>query len=168
MFEAEADGLRELQSAHAIRVPEVVDCGVRDGRAFLAIERFEFDRPTTSTERKLGEQLAALHRHTERRFGWFRDNTIGLTPQINDWSNDWLEFYRRHQMAPEVWYRTYGENWVVVQSSLQDWVSCFKVTSLKRHCCTAIYGAVTGEVSAASRYCTILPCTTAIASQTSP
>ena len=94
MFEAEADGLRELKAAHAIRVPEVLDCGVDNGESFLAIERFAFDRPTVDTEQCLGEQLAALHRHNETRFGWYRDNTIGLTRQRNDWSDDWVEFFR--------------------------------------------------------------------------
>ena len=35
MFEAEADGLNELRAAGEIRVPEVIDCGVLNGQAFL-------------------------------------------------------------------------------------------------------------------------------------
>jgi len=83
MFEAEADGLRELKTANALRVPEVLDCGIRNGEAFIALERFIFDRADAATEALLGERLALLHRHTEDQFGWFRDNTIGLTPQVN-------------------------------------------------------------------------------------
>ena len=98
MFEAEADGLRELKSANALRVPEIIDCGVRNGEAFLALERFVFDPADAVCESLLGERLAALHRHTAERFGWFRDNTIGLTPQINAWCNDWVEFFRRHRL----------------------------------------------------------------------
>jgi fructosamine-3-kinase len=98
MFEAEADGLRELQAANAIRVPGVLDCGIRDGEAFLALERFTFERAGAAVESMLGERLASLHRHTEKRFGWFRDNTIGLTPQVNSWCDDWLEFFRQHRL----------------------------------------------------------------------
>ncbi len=98
MFEAEADGLRELKFANALRVPEILDCGVRNGEAFLALERFTFDRADATIESLLGERLAVLHRHVERRFGWFRDNTIGLTPQINTWCDDWIEFFRRHRL----------------------------------------------------------------------
>lgn len=99
MFEAEADGLRELQSANAIRVPEVLACGVSNGESFIELERFAFERSTTDTERRLGEQLATLHRHTDSRFGWYRDNTIGLTPQRNDWADDWIEFFRTKRLG---------------------------------------------------------------------
>jgi fructosamine-3-kinase len=40
----------------------------------------------------LGERLARLHRVTAPRFGWHRDNTIGATPQSNEWTGDWAAF----------------------------------------------------------------------------
>ena len=48
----------------------------------------------------MGAQLAAMHRvtSTEGNFGWHRDNTIGETPQINDWSDDWIEFLTQHRL----------------------------------------------------------------------
>jgi len=98
MFEAEADGLRELKSAKAIRVPEILSCGIENGECFIELERFTFDRPTAETERQFGEQLAALHRHATNRFGWFRDNTIGPTPQVNTWSDDWVGFFREQRL----------------------------------------------------------------------
>lgn len=98
MFEAEADGIRELRSANAIRVPDVLGCGVENGKSFIVLERFAFDRPTVETEKQLGQCLAKLHRHTADRFGWFRDNTIGPTPQINTWSDDWITFFRVHRL----------------------------------------------------------------------
>lgn len=98
MFEAEADGLRELKSASALRVPEILDCGIRNGEAFLALERFIFERPDAEIETMLGERLALLHRHIEDRFGWFRNNTIGLTPQENTWCDDWVVFFRHYRL----------------------------------------------------------------------
>ncbi|MDH3432271.1 MAG: fructosamine kinase family protein [Gammaproteobacteria bacterium] len=98
MFEAEADGLREIQATRTIRVPEILGCGIQNGESFLELERFTFDRATADTETKLGEQLARLHRHTAERFGWFRDNTIGPTPQINGWSDDWVAFFRQKRL----------------------------------------------------------------------
>ena len=94
MFEAEADGLRELKSANALRVPVILACGIENGESFLELERFDFGRATAVTEAQLGTQLAALHRNSKDRFGWFRNNTIGLTPQTNDWTDDWIEFFR--------------------------------------------------------------------------
>ena len=98
MFEAEADGLRELQSANAIRTPEILGCGIENGESYLALERFIFDHPTAATEKQFGERLATLHRHTADRFGWFRDNTIGLTPQTNTRSDDWITFFRLQRL----------------------------------------------------------------------
>ena len=98
MFEAEAEGLTELRSAGAIRVPDVVDVGAIDGQSFISLERLVFGQPTIETERTLGRQLAELHRHTQTQFGWHRDNTIGLTPQRNDRSSDWIDFFRQYRL----------------------------------------------------------------------
>ena len=98
MFEAEAEGLRELDAARVIRVPEVLACSAVGSNAYLATEWIEFDKATQATERLLGEQLAAMHHRGKDRFGWHRDNTIGLTPQHNDWGDDWVDFFRRHRL----------------------------------------------------------------------
>ncbi|MFQ5548072.1 MAG: fructosamine kinase family protein, partial [Woeseia sp.] len=99
MFEAEAEGLRELRSADAVRVPEVLSCGSTANAAYLAMEWIEFDRPGRETERLFGQQLAGLHRHSEGRFGWHRDNTIGLTLQQNQWSDDWVAFFAERRIG---------------------------------------------------------------------
>ena len=98
MFEAEVEGLRELALASAIRVPAVIDCGIEGGKAFIALERLHFEPATRATETMLGNQLATLHRHTAKRHGWHRDNTIGPTPQHNPWTRDWVEFFRQHRL----------------------------------------------------------------------
>ncbi len=92
MFAGEAEGLAELASADAIRVPAVITAGVEGDLAFAAFEWIDFGSPGRDTERRLGEQLAVMHRTTQQRFGWHRDNTIGATPQRNDWSDDWVTF----------------------------------------------------------------------------
>jgi fructosamine-3-kinase len=101
-FAAEADGLRELQAAHALRVPEVLATGAVDAAAFLALEWIERGAADEACERRLGEGLAALHSVSAPRFGWRRDNTIGRTPQANDWSTDWMEFLRERRLRPQL------------------------------------------------------------------
>ena len=98
MFEAEVEGLRELALTSAIRVPAVIDCGIEDGKAFIALERLHFEPATRAAETLLGRQLATLHRHTAKRHGWHRDNTIGPTPQHNPWTDDWITFFRDHRL----------------------------------------------------------------------
>jgi fructosamine-3-kinase len=102
MFEAEADGLSELRAASEVRVPEVIDCGVMNGQAYIDLERLDLEAADSKTERRFGEQLARLHRHTQEQYGWFRDNTIGLTPQENGLCDDWIEFFRRHRLGFQI------------------------------------------------------------------
>ena len=99
MFDAEAEGLRELAAAKAIRVPNVLDVGIDGNEAFIALERLDFEKSNSSTERVLGEQLAALLRCTAEEFGWHRDNTIGLTLQKNSQKSDWVSFFREHRLG---------------------------------------------------------------------
>ncbi len=98
MFEAEAEGLREIAATETLRVPEVFDVGIADGQAFIEMERLHIGRSTGATDRMLGERLAAMHRHTAERHGWHRDNTIGLTAQKNPWHDDWVAFFREHRL----------------------------------------------------------------------
>lgn len=102
MFEAEADGLSELARANAVRVPAVLGCDTAETSAFLALEWLDLGRSTSDTERLFGAQLAAQHRTTRKRYGWHRDNTIGATPQKNDWSDDWVGFFRDLRLVAQL------------------------------------------------------------------
>lgn len=102
MFEAEADGLNELRAAGEVRIPEVIDVGVINGQAYIDIEKLELEPTTRDIEHSFGEQLASLHHHTREQYGWFRDNTIGLTPQYNEQNSDWIEFFRKHRLGFQV------------------------------------------------------------------
>ncbi len=97
MFAAEAKGLDALASAQAIRVPQPVCRGVAGKHAYLVMEFIMFGRG--GSPRALGEQLAAMHRHTQSEFGWQCDNTIGSTPQINTLSDHWTSFFREHRLG---------------------------------------------------------------------
>ncbi len=100
MLEAEADGLRELARAGAIRVPAPVAYGDAGGVAFLALEWLEFSGG--GRDAALGAALAQLHRTTAQAHGWQRDNTIGTTPQDNAWTDDWTRFFRDRRIAPQL------------------------------------------------------------------
>ena len=97
MFEAEAAGLSDMASAGAIRVPEPVCTGISGSQAFIVMEYLDLaGRGSMST---FGEQLAEMHRHASERYGWHRDNTIGSTPQNNDWNDDWINFWVEHRLG---------------------------------------------------------------------
>ncbi|HEX6997527.1 MAG TPA: fructosamine kinase family protein [Gammaproteobacteria bacterium] len=98
-LEAEAAGLEALRGAAALGVPAVVACGATDAEAFLAIEWLELVPATPRAEERLGEGLAAQHRRTDASFGWWRDNTLGPTPQRNARHASWTEFFREERLA---------------------------------------------------------------------
>jgi fructosamine-3-kinase len=100
MLEAEAEGLRELSRAGAIRVPMPAACGSSGDIAFLALEWL--DLSGRGRDAALGTALARLHRTTGKTFGWHRGNTIGTTPQDNAWTDDWAAFFRDRRIAPQL------------------------------------------------------------------
>lgn len=100
MFEAEAAGLTELIGARAIRAPRPVTHGLAGDQSFLVMEWLELCR--NGDGGKLGEQLALLHRNTWSAFGWWRDNAIGSTRQVNSETNDWIAFYRDQRLRPQL------------------------------------------------------------------
>jgi len=105
MFEAEADGLRELSRPEGLRVPWPVCCGMRDEYAWLVLEYLDLKDPgqmrssANGDWRLAGRGLAMLHRHRQERYGWHRDNTIGSTPQTNSYTDDWVEFLRKQRIG---------------------------------------------------------------------
>jgi len=100
MFEAEADGLRELRAPGAIAVPEPLATGSAEGQAFIVMEDMELGGSGSSA--RLGSELAQLHRTTHERFGWFRNNTIGSTPQDNSENHDWITFWRERRLGAQL------------------------------------------------------------------
>lgn len=97
MFAAEAEALCEMAASHTIRVPEVICYGEHDRQSYIVMEFLPID--SRADERLLAAKLAAMHRVTSDRFGWYRDNTIGLTPQHNETDTDWVGFWREHRLG---------------------------------------------------------------------
>jgi len=100
MFEAEGEALAEMAASRTVRVPEPVCWGSHDGRSWLVMEYIQLGGRVSQA--LLGEQLAAMHRHTRDRFGWHRDNTIGSTPQYNAWHDDWVVFFRDQRLGAQL------------------------------------------------------------------
>jgi fructosamine-3-kinase len=99
MFEAEAMGLAEIYQTSTIRVPQLICWGTGSSYSYLVLEWIELGRGSHLSWEALGHQLAAMHQVTsETGFGWQQNNTIGATPQSNDWTSDWVEFFRNQRI----------------------------------------------------------------------
>lgn len=97
MFEAEADGLKEIIDSETIKAPSPLCWGQAAGQSYLVMEYLDLGGRGSGEE--LGQRLAALHGKTCDRFGWVRGNTIGSTPQNNTPEKDWITFYRDQRLG---------------------------------------------------------------------
>ena len=96
MFVAEADGLNELRQCSALHIPRAVCTGNDEQSAWLVMENLSLGGRVDPVA--LGEGLAAMHRISSDQYGWFRDNTIGSTPQNNTRSDDWVGFWQQNRL----------------------------------------------------------------------
>ncbi len=99
MFEAEAQGLREIEASGTMRVPTPIDTGTTAGQAYLILEYLPLGRGDSAAAAQLGRNLARMHRHQQPYFGWRRDNTIGTTTQHNSRSSHWVDFWREQRLG---------------------------------------------------------------------
>ena len=102
LLAAEARGLQELADTDEVRVPAVIARGVDRDPPWLLLEWLEPGRGRADSWRRLGTELAALHRHGDDRFGADSDNFIGSLPQPNGRTDDWPAFWRAHRLEPQL------------------------------------------------------------------
>ncbi|XP_078154381.1 protein kinase superfamily protein isoform X2 [Carex rostrata] len=101
MFEGEALGLRAMYDTKSIRVPLPYKFGsLPTGGSYIIMEFIEFGR-SRGDQSVLGKKLAEMHKagKSDKGFGFHVDNTIGSTPQINTWKDDWIEFFAEHRLG---------------------------------------------------------------------
>lgn len=96
MLEAEAEALREIANTKKIRVPTPIAWGISQNYAYLVLEWL--DLQGAKDWQALAENLAGLHRVQGKQYGWHRSNTIGETPQINTWMDNWADFFWQHRI----------------------------------------------------------------------
>jgi fructosamine-3-kinase len=99
-FVAEAAGLQAIAASNSIRVPNPIAHGTAEGLSFLVLEHLQLGG--RGNARLLGEQLAALHRNTADSFGFPQDDFIGTTPQPNNWTADWPDFWREQRLGHQL------------------------------------------------------------------
>ncbi len=102
MFAAEQISLQALAAAEQLRVPATVATGASDSHAWLLIEWLDMAPGNPKAARHLGRALAELHQKRAEQYGFEIDNTIGRTPQRNDWNADWGTFFRDCRLLPQL------------------------------------------------------------------
>jgi len=148
MFVAEAAGLEAIRRSGTIRVPEVYLTSRERNHACFVMEYI--DLAGAADRDLLARQLAAMHSCYHDRFGFDGDNTIGSTPQINEFCDDWIEFWRRHRLEFQL--TLARQNGCEAArpacstagiASPKTWRHSLTVIDRDHRCCMAISGAVT-------------------------
>jgi len=100
MFEAETEGLEAILQTSSIRCPRPLAISDSDfSPAFLILEFIRSAPQSAKFAELLGRGLAQMHRSTADRFGFENDNYIGSSPQCNEWSAAWPEFFARARLG---------------------------------------------------------------------
>ena len=98
MFLCEANGLKEIAKANVIRVPKVI----YTSKDFLVLENIISQSRSKMFWEDFGRSFARLHNFTGTAFGFYEDNYIGSTKQLNITSkegfNNWTEFYYTNRL----------------------------------------------------------------------
>ncbi|MCK5087613.1 MAG: fructosamine kinase family protein, partial [Melioribacteraceae bacterium] len=91
----EANGLKELAKADAVRIPKVIFCE----ETFLLLEHIEGGNKKSNFSEEFGRQFAQMHKYTGEQFGFYENNFIGSNPQINlPAKKDWTEFFWENRL----------------------------------------------------------------------
>lgn len=101
-FKAEAKGLKLLQDAGCLKVPQVLLQAKAGEYVYLVMEWIAHERIAADYWGRLGEQLAAQHRHTADTFGLYHHNYIGSLRQYNTRHESWADFYRKERIERQL------------------------------------------------------------------
>lgn len=100
-LECERLGLQLIEKyypQHGLKTPQVI--ALEDDE--LRLEKIDAAEGTPQLFAELGRKLAALHRVRAEKFGWERDNFIGLNRQWNVWHGNWGEFFVEYRLERQV------------------------------------------------------------------
>ena len=93
MFIKEANGLKELAKANAIRIPEVLSFD----EDYILLEHIPTGNKKRNFFEEFGRNFARMHKFTSEYFGFYGDNYIGSNPQKNipdkKEKTSWVSFY---------------------------------------------------------------------------
>ena len=100
MFQAEALGLKQMYATKTITIPQPICWGTVETSSYIVLEWLNLGRGNNDSWWEMGRQLAMMHRQgTAEHYGWEINNTIGSTPQINTWMDNWADFFAEQRIG---------------------------------------------------------------------
>jgi len=93
MFMKEANGLKEMVKANAIRIPKVFSYE----KDYILLEHIPTGNKNKKFFEDFGRSFAVMHKFNSEYYGFYENNYIGSNPQPNipdnNEKNDWVSFY---------------------------------------------------------------------------
>ena len=116
-FVKEAHNLKAIAKTNTIATPKILGFGTEDGEevgySFLLLDFVELGNLDADFWEKFAENLGNMHKSTTEAFiskedlaegkifGFYEDNYIGKTKQINSPKITWVDFFRENRLAPQ-------------------------------------------------------------------
>ncbi|XP_076809858.1 ketosamine-3-kinase-like isoform X1 [Clavelina lepadiformis] len=122
MYEGEYVSLTKLGHVNVVKAPKPIKVFGRGDNSFFVMEYLEIN-PVIKKAALLGEKLAQLHLQNENlriqdvknrsilgrrtsqfvdKFGFDVSTSCGLVSTNNEWADDWLTFYARNRLKPQI------------------------------------------------------------------
>jgi len=102
MFVKEANGLKELTKANAIRIPDVLSFD----EDYILLEYIPTGNKSKNFFEEFGRNFAEMHKFTSNSFGFYEDNYLGSNPQKNipneKEKSIWANFYFNKRILYQV------------------------------------------------------------------
>ncbi len=95
---SEVNGLKEIEKTGTVKTPSII---FNTGN-LLVLQYIEEGRSSKDFWERFGNEFAALHRFTYESPGYFENNYIGLTPQINSFKDNWPEFFMENRLLYQI------------------------------------------------------------------
>eukprot|EP00792_Barthelona_sp_PAP020_P010101 TRINITY_DN3373_c0_g1_i1.p1 TRINITY_DN3373_c0_g1~~TRINITY_DN3373_c0_g1_i1.p1 ORF type:complete len:271 (+),score=59.72 TRINITY_DN3373_c0_g1_i1:34-813(+) len=100
-FLSEKENLLELTKFNSnFVIPEVIETGIvkEEGYSFISMTKLNLGEILNEHYFEIGKNLAILHDNSIKskestNFGWHKNNFIGDNRQINDWNDNWVDFF---------------------------------------------------------------------------
>ncbi|MBQ4553805.1 MAG: fructosamine kinase family protein [Spirochaetaceae bacterium] len=116
-FVKEAHNLKAIAKTNTIATPKILGFGTEDGEevgySFLLLDFVELGNLDADFWEKFAENLGNMHKSTTEAFiskedlaegkifGFYEDNYIGKTKQINSPKATWIDFFRENRLDPQ-------------------------------------------------------------------
>ena len=116
-FVKEAHNLKAIAKTNTIATPKILGFGTEDGEevgySFLLLDFVELGNLDANFWENFAENLGNMHKSTTEAFiskedlaegkifGFYEDNYIGKTKQINSPKKTWVDFFRENRLAPQ-------------------------------------------------------------------